>query len=77
MLGTVRIVITNAAALTKLTAYLPGFQKNPILRKLLHDTGRSMSFITDLKSTAKPAESKSKSSLLKTHIAACRWGQVL
>ena len=50
----------NPTTLTKFTKFLPEFQKNSVLRKLLHDTGRAISLVTDPKSTAKPTYSKLK-----------------
>ena len=67
-LNTVRLVISDAAALTKLIKHLSEFQKKPILRKLLHHAGRPMSFAIDPKSTAKPVQSKSKSTPRSSYV---------
>ena len=66
--NTVRFVISDAAALAKLIKHLSESQKDPILRKLPHDAGRSMSFVTDPKSTAEPAQSKSKSTPRSSYV---------
>lgn len=54
----------DPAALTEFTTYLPECEKNPFLRKLLHEAGRPISFFTDpqsSKSTVKPVQPTSKS----------------
>jgi hypothetical protein len=55
----VRIVIGSAAALDELVRRRPDFQHHPILQRLLHDTHKPLTFITDPKST-KSASSKPK-----------------
>ena len=52
--NTARTTFKNPAALAKLIKFFPVVQKNLNLRKLLHDAGRTMSLVTNSKSTAKP-----------------------
>ena len=51
--NTVRITFKDSNELAKLIKSFPSFQKNKVLSKLLHDTGRTMPLVTNPKSTVK------------------------